>query len=399
MPEVRTKHNILIVHNRYLLPGGEDTVVENEKRLLEENGHKVFTYIRSNKLPWFRKALLPLTMFFDPFTFFAVRKIIRQKGIDIVHVHNTAHVIFPSVYYAARSRRVPVVQTIHNYRLSCPAGSFYRNGKICDVCTDNKLTRAIRHGCYRGSKLQTLAVVLNMKLHRAAGIYRDLNYITLSQFGKGILLRSAQVLPDHVFIKPNFTYASGDHPTVRDKQEPYYLFSGRLEEIKGVRLVAEAFRQMPGKRLKIAGDGPLMDEIRSMIRDNTVNNIELLGWVPHDEFRRLLRDSLALIICPQCQEPFSMLTIEAFAEHTPVIGGNIGNIPNLVKDKTNGILFQYDSAAGLMEAIGKFEACDRKELAENAFKNWEERYSPEENYRELARIYNDVQQSGTGHRN
>lgn len=393
MTEIPLKPNILIVHNHYKLPGGEDTVVENERRLLEENGHRVFLYTRSNNLSFSQKVLLPFTMLFNLRTWFDIRKLIRQNKIDIVHVHNTAHVISPAVYYAAKSLGVPVIQTIHNYRMNCPAGTLYRDRKICSICIDKGLSQAIKYGCCMGSKLRTLAIVLGMKLHRSTGIYRDLNYITLSRTGKEILLRSGQVRPDHVHIKANFTYTSHEHRTDQNSKEGYYLFAGRLEEMKGIRLLIEAFRQMPDKKLKIAGTGPLEEKIRRMIREKGLKNIELLGWVPREDMPDLMKNASALILCPQMRETFSMAAIEAFAEHTPVIGGNIENISRLVKHNINGILFQYDSAQSLMEAVMEFETRRGGDLAENAFKTWQEAYSPEQNYRELRDIYADALRS------
>ena len=396
MPEDRSKPNILIVHNRYQLPGGEDTVVENEKRLLEENGPQVFSYIRNPNLKGLRGALLPLTMFYNPKTFFDIRRIIRENHIDIVHVHNTAHVISPAVYYAAKSLGIPVVKTIHNYRMQCPAGTFYREGKICEVCKNNRFGTAIKHGCYRGSRLQTLAVVLNMKLHRAAGIFRDLYYIALSEFGKEHLLSFHQIDPEHVYVKPNFTFREGPEGMIPVKKRGYYLFSGRLEEIKGILLAVEAFRQMPDRKFVAAGEGPLMDGIRAFLKEEHIQNTELPGWIPHREMREKIRGAAALIACPQMYDVFPLTILEAFAEHTPVISGDIGNLKNIVKDKYNGIRFQYDSVQSLMDAIAEFEESDRETMAENAYRSWEENYSPEINYRTLRDIYTAILRSAHG---
>lgn len=385
-----SKPSVLIVHNHYQLPGGEDVAVENEKRLLEENGHRVFLYIRNNTLPLFQKLLLPSVMFFNPRTWFDIRKIIRENNIDIVHVHNTTHVISPAVYYAAKSCGVPIVQTIHNYRMICPAGTLFRDGRICESCSGGDFKPALRHHCYRGSRLQTAAVAANMKLHRSTGIYRKLNYIVLSEFGKEKLLTFDQILPEKVYIKPNFVYpGKGPDPASKHREE-YYLYAGRLEEIKGIRLLLEAFRRMPEKRLKIAGDGPLMDEIRTQVQSEKLKNIELLGWIPQDELKTLMRAAAALIICSQWYEAFSLLIIEAFAEHLPVIGGKIGNMQNLIKDKVNGLLFEYNSVQGLIDAVKAFEHCDREKLADNAHQTWLHDYSPDANYRMLSDIYGKI---------
>ena len=180
--------NILIVHNYYQIPGGEDTVVANEKKLLEDYGHKVILYSRNNselnQMPFFRKLGLPVTTVFNPRTYMDIRGIIKKRKIEIVHVHNTLNLISPSAYYAALSRDVPVVQTIHNFRMLCPGATFYRDGHICEDCVEKGLRCAVKYGCYRESRLQTLACVISMKLHRMTGIYKTLNYICLTDFNK-----------------------------------------------------------------------------------------------------------------------------------------------------------------------------------------------------------------------
>lgn len=210
------KKTVLIVHNYYQIPGGEDTVVANEKRLLEEHGHRVYLYTRNNseinQLSWLRKLCLPFTTIYNPRTARDIRRIIQKEGIDIVHVHNTLNLISPAVYYAAVRCGVPVVQTMHNFRLLCPGATFYRDGHICEDCLHHGLLCAVRHGCYRGSRLQTLICVISSWLHRATGIYGRINYICLTEFNRDKLLsineaRGKQMIsPDHVFIKPNFTF-------------------------------------------------------------------------------------------------------------------------------------------------------------------------------------------------
>lgn len=212
------KQNILIVHNHYQIPGGEDTVVTNEKRLLELNGHKVFTYYRNNSelknMPFYKKIFIPIITIFNPKTYLQVRKIIKREKIDIVHVHNTLSLISPSAYYAGFSCGIPVVQTVHNFRLICPSATLYRDGHICEDCLTVGLYCAVKHSCYRKSSIQTLVCVINTEIHRKLGTYYKLNYICLTAFNKEKLLqlnhgrRKDVICPERVFIKPNFTFNS-----------------------------------------------------------------------------------------------------------------------------------------------------------------------------------------------
>lgn len=207
---MRKKQKVLIVHNYYQIPGGEDTVVANERKLLGDHGHEVILYTRDNKemktMNLFRKLLLPFTTIYNPRTARDIKRIIRKQGVDIVHVHNTLNLVSPAVYYAALKCGVPVVQTVHNFRLLCPGAAFYRDGHICEDCVKKGLSCAIRHGCYRGSRLQTLICVVSTLIHRMTGIYGKINYICLTEFNKEKLIQLKQIDSKRVFIKPNFSY-------------------------------------------------------------------------------------------------------------------------------------------------------------------------------------------------
>ena len=254
------KQNILIVHNYYQIPGGEDTVVKNESQMLMDHGHKVVFYTRHNSeinsMSFPRKLLLPFIAVFNFRTFFEVKRIIREGKIDIVHVHNTLSLISPAVYYAAISSHVPVVQTVHNFRLLCPGATFYRDGHICEDCVSKGLGCAIRHKCYRNSYAQTLVCAVNMWIHRAAGLYKKINYICLTEFNKEKLLSFKQIRENQIFIKPNFAYEwkSNEHNT-SCAQRDFYLYYGRVEKIKGLDIIIKAFEQMPNLKLRIAGIG------------------------------------------------------------------------------------------------------------------------------------------------
>lgn len=201
---------ILLVHNYYQIPGGEDTVVANEYRLLEEHGHEVILYTRhNNELKSMRrtsKFFLPFTAIFNPKTYWEIKKIIKEQEIEIVHVHNTLTLISPAVYYASVKCGVPVVQTMHNFRLLCPRATFYRNGHICEDCISKGLRAAVRYSCYRGSKVQTMICVINTWIHRHTGILGKINYICLTEFNKEKLLHLKYIKKEKVFEKPNFTF-------------------------------------------------------------------------------------------------------------------------------------------------------------------------------------------------
>ena len=388
------KHKVLQVHNYYQLPGGEDTVVANEKRLLEKNGHQVIQYTRHNSelndLNVLQKLLLPFSTVFNLRTYREVKRIIREEKIDIVHVHNTLNLISPSVYYAAVSCGVPVVQTVHNFRLLCPSATFYRDGQICEACLEKGMGCALKHKCYRGSFVQTLACVVSTKIHRTTGIYKKLHYICLTEFNKEKLLHLKQLRPEQISIKPNFVEDS-QSAVPGEQRADRLVYVGRLEKLKGVHILLEAWKLLceDAPELLLCGTGPLDRWCADFIRENDLN-VTVKGFVPNEEVRRLIGTSRALILPTQCYETFPMTIVEAYAAGTPVITGNMGNAGNLVEEGVTGMHYAYGQPQALADAVTAFLAQSTAKWCENARETFERLYNPEANYAHLAEIYNVI---------
>ena len=185
-------YRILIVHNRYQIPGGEDTVVANEINMLRQHGHEVFYYERNNsemkEYNFLQKCALPFSSIYSFRTKQEIRQIIQKNRIDLVHVHNTFLMVSPSVYDAAGECNVPVVQTVHNFRFVCPNGLFFRDGRVCEECLHNGLQCAVKHSCYRGSKAQTAIVAMTLKRMRLSGVFKRIYLICLTAFNRQKLL-------------------------------------------------------------------------------------------------------------------------------------------------------------------------------------------------------------------
>ncbi|MBR4732768.1 MAG: glycosyltransferase family 4 protein [Lachnospiraceae bacterium] len=381
------KQNVLIVHNYYQIPGGEDTVVSNEKKMLEENGHKVFLYTRNNKeineYNVFQKIKLPFASIFSLKTYFEIKKIIKEQDIEIVHVHNTLSLISPSVFYACNRLHVPVVQTMHNFRLLCPNATFFYKGKICEDCLHGCKLISVKRKCYRNSATQTLCCVINNFVHGVTGIYKKIYFICLTEFNKNKLLNYKGIHEDRIFIKPNFT--SKPDVEVKEVKENFYLFVGRMEEIKGVRLLVKAFSLMPDKNVKVIGDGPLFEELKEECLNH--ENIQLLGRKNHDEVMHEMARAKALIITSQIYEGFPVIIPEAFSVKTPIIAGDVGNTTSLVQDGINGLKFKYDSAESLAETVTRFENINVSSIETINYNSYLENYTKEKNYMLLKAIY------------
>lgn len=408
VPQTKVPQTVLIIHNEYRIAGGEDTVAANEEKLLAEHGHRVIVYKRSNKeldnYTGIKKLLLPFTSVFSLRSYREVKKLIEDNYVDVVHVHNTLTLVSPSVYYAAFRCNVPVVQTMHNFRLLCPGGSFFMedegNGHICEQCVSKGLSCAVRNSCYRHSKAQTIVSAAVLKIHRMLGTYKKINFICLTEFNRYKLLmlnngRKKIINPARVYVKPNFTYdlaetmgkLSDTHGSISGR---YYVYVGRLEKLKGTELLVDAFAKLPDRKLVIMGSGPLEETLKKRIADNGYKNIVMAGRVTGEDYVKFLGGAQAVISSSQCYETFGMSIAESYSLSVPAIAGDIGNIGDIVKEGVTGIHFQYDSPDALIGAVKRFETMNRDGLAANARRYYEDNLTPQSNYDRLKAIYDDI---------
>ncbi len=386
------KQKILIVHNYYQIPGGEDTVVANEKKMLEKHGHKVLFHSRNNaelkQMSKFQKLFLPITTIFNPRTYKEIKKLIKSENIEIVHVHNTLNLISPAVYYAARAMHVPVVQTVHNFRLLCPGATFYRDGHICEDCMKNGLWCAVKHKCYRGSRTQTLACVISIWFHRMVGIYGKINYICLTEFNKSKLLELKQIKPEKVFVKPNFVVSKGSF-IPDESRENQFVFAGRLDKLKGIDILFEAWKKMgdAAPKLVVCGTGPMEECCKMFIQQNDVN-IEMLGFVSNAEVLKIIAKSKALVLPTQWYEGFPMSIVEAFSVGTPVVCSDFGNVGSVVVEGITGTKFESSSVNKVRQAVQRLQTYP--EIYKTTFKTYCDNYTQEQNYQQLRNIYGEL---------
>ncbi len=385
------KQKVLIVHNYYKIPGGEDSVVKNELKLLKDNGHSVFFYSRNNSeidsMSFFRRLLLPFGFIFNLKTYKDIRAIILKEGIDIIHVHNTLSLISPAVYYAADKCGVPVVQTVHNFRLVCPGATLFRDGHICEECIAGGLGVSVTHKCYRNSVLQTLICAVSTWIHRMLGIYGRLYYICLTGFNKKKLLEaniSGKKIfdPDRMYIKPNFVDLKYDAP----KKGSAYIYIGRLDLQKGLKVLLDAWKIMGDKapELFIYGKGPLEKECINYIKDNRINAL-YKGFVSNADAVHIIGGARAVILPTLWYEGYPMTIAEAIGLGTPVISSDIGNAGALIEEGVTGLKFQAGLPQSLVSAV--------KRMEENPFtvpESIRKSNSPDSNYVMLKEIYDEV---------
>jgi glycosyltransferase involved in cell wall biosynthesis len=387
--------NILLVHNAYQQWGGEDTVFEQELAMLRDAGHRVATYRRSNHEiedygPLNRLALVRETVWSETSRRDFARVLARQEP-DIVHVHNTFQVISPSIYWACYDAQVPVVQTLHNYRLFCPSGDFLRRGEVCEECVEHSLWRSVRYACYRHSRTQSAVVATMLAYHRHEQTWTRCidTYIALSEFARQKFI-AAGLPADRVVVKPNFVHPD---PGSQQSQGEYAIFVGRLSAEKGVQTLISAWvRLATSIPLVVVGDGPLYEDLRTQATERVLNCVVFKGRMPREATLEAIKRARFLILPSECYENFPLTIPEAYACGVPVIAAAIGALQELVEDEITGVKFRVGDAADLAEKVEWAWTHPERtsEMGRRARRTYEEKYTGKKNYLLLKSIYDRV---------
>ncbi len=387
---------ILIGHNHYKTPGGEDAVVTAEYSLLKDSGEDVFLYKRSNveldSHSIASKFKNVRQLGWSSETYRDLKTMIRRFQPDVVHFHNIFYVITPAAYFACRDEGVPVVQSQHNFRLVCSNGLLYRQNKVCEDCLNKSLWQGVYHGCYGNSRVLTAFIAGMLMDHWKKGTWQDRvdMYITASQFGRQKLIK-AGIDGAKIAVKPNFVYPD---PGVSEKSQRkgYALYIGRLNAEKGVNVLLEGWRSVPDFPLRIIGDGPLSDSLKDYARRHNMANVEFRGYVSQEEHDRSMREANFLIVPSVCYENFPRVVAEAFAYGVPVLASRLGSLEEIVEDKGNGMLFEAGSPSDLAQKahwlIG--HGNELEQMAARARATFEQKYSARQNYEQLMTIYRKV---------
>lgn len=381
---------ILIIHNHYLEKGGEDEVVSSEIKMLKDFGHSIIFYERSNKeivkLPFFKKLyFFANDIIWSQSVYKEVKEIVKKEKPDIAHIHNIFVSITPSVYDALSEENIPVVQTLHNYRLLCLNGLFYRDNKICQDCVKLNLIPSLIHRCYRKSFFLTLFLKRMLDFHFKKKTFQEKidTYIVLSEFSKK-KFTEADFPKDKIYVKPNFVDLKAEKRTMPGD---YTLFIGRLINYKGINILITAYQRLKGYQLKIIGGGPLFDKLKK--KTEKMNSIELLGRLSYEQTINYIKICKFLIVPSECYETFGRVIVEAFACGVPVVASNIGAIKEIVADGISGLLFNPGDIDDLSKKIKYLMGNNALiiSMGEEARRVYEEKYTSEKNYTILMEIY------------
>lgn len=329
-------------------------------------------------IPWSRRAQVEL------------EDVLKHENPDIVHIHN----IFPqfsiSICEVLRTHGLPFVHTLHDFRLFCANAFLFRDDHVCELCPSNTPFFCLKHACFQNSYTKSVPLYLMLKRIKKAlpELHPDL-FIALSTFAVNKFVEFG-IPKELIFIKPNFMddvqHSNGD-------KRQYCAFVGRIGVEKGIKALMECVDRISNTiKLKIAGDGPLFSEMRKTIEQKDNKNAEMLGLLDSETSKELITCARFLIMPSLCYEGFPMTLVEAMAAGTPVIASRIGALEYLVSDGKTGLLFEPGNAEDLANKVKWLwdhpDECRR--MGENARKEYEEKYTPEKNYKMLMDIYEKV---------
>lgn len=383
---------VLVAHNHYLLEGGEDQVYRNEIDLLQSNGVTVHsTSFDNESILSTNKVIIGLNTIWSVDSYRQISNLIRKVKPDLAHFHNTFPLLSPSVYYACHSQNVPVVQTLHNYRLLCPSALFLRNGQICEECVGKVFAwPGIRHKCYHNSHLATFSVAAMQACHRVVSTWQKQVdcYISMTEFMKKKLITGG-IPSEKIAVKPNFVFPDpGGKQSIGD----YAIFVGRLSAEKGTNILLDAWRNCSVIPLKVVGGGPELKKIQTYLLEQGLHEVELKGQVERSDVYSMMKNARFLLVPSVCYESFPLTIVEAFSNGLPVIASRLGAMVEIIEDGVTGILFSPGDTNDLTRKIKwAWHNPDRmREMGNNARQEFERKYTAKHNLNMLTDIYQKV---------
>jgi glycosyltransferase involved in cell wall biosynthesis len=379
---------VIVAHNRYQFSGGEDAVVRDEVAMLRQHGHCVELLELNNDIiegiPG--KLIASSSIFYSANSRKRLRNTICNFRPDILHVHNWFPLLSPSIIWEADAAGIAVVQTLHNYRMLCANALLYRNGSVCTDCLGKSLPiDGIVHGCYRDSRAGSAIVTAAYAFHRIIHTWDRVDlFIAVSDFEREILVRGG--LPtEKVVVKPNIVVSASRKEEIHTEDAALYV--GRLSPEKGIGTLLSAWNT--GKiqlRLKIVGDGPMIDEVRSCAASN--QRVEYLGSRPSDDVYGEMAKAKFLVCPSECYETFGRIVVEAFSQGTPVLAADIGCMRELVEEGVTGYSYSPGNVDALVAGTLNFPSGEEYErMRANCRKLYLNKYTSDINYPLLMDVY------------
>lgn len=384
---------ILVVHNRYrsAQPSGEDVIVDREVAGLRASGHVVDTYVReSDEIASFglaQKLALPGRVVWSPEDARRLSQLIEETAPQVVHVHNTFPLISPAAVGVARRHGVPVVATLHNFRLVCAAGTLVRDGTSCTTCVTRGPVAGLVHGCYRGSRVATLPVVAGTVAHRLRRTWTNEvdRLLVMTRFARDLLVRAG--LPaDRLVVKP---HGVDEAPQRRTGAGEGLLCAGRLSSEKGFDILLRAWAPEVGP-VTVIGDGPLRSELERSA-ETLGADVSFVGQLPHEEVRRRMAEARAVVVPSRAFETFGLSAVEAMSAGVPVVVPDHGALGEVVAGGRGGLSYRPGDHRDLRRALlAVKDPVAALELGASARALYEERYTMDRSLRALEATYEEL---------
>lgn len=381
---------ILLAHNYYRHPGGEDSVFAAEGKLLSNAGHQIQLYTTNNEAlhNFTTKLKTAWQVTYSSQSKHSFKRALRSFQPEVVHIHNFFPMMTPSIYDACDECGIPVVQTLHNYRMICPGELLLRHGKICETCIDSSPYWGAVYRCYQNSLLGSLAVARMISYHRKEQTWtrKVTKFIALTDFTRQKFIEGG--LPaEKIIVKPNCYAGFTGGEESKTRQRHGALFVGRLSKEKGVSTLLKASEKIKFP-LAIIGDGTLEKSVLSARN----KYISTKGWLQPHEVSKAMGEAAFLVMPSECYETFGLVVIEAFAHGLPVIASRLGAMAELVQDGVTGLHFTPGDAYDLAEKMQWLHDHPQQASAmgNNARKIYLKKYTPEKNYELLINIYTEA---------
>lgn len=400
---------ILSINKFFWQKGGSEAVFFGEKSLLESKGHTVvpFSMADDKNLPsgyseYFvnnidyatvggkAKLISAMNIIFSFEARKKMQQLLQKFTPDVAHFHIFQHQISPSVFGPLKKKKIPLVLTLHDLKPICPTYKMYSNDQVCEACKGGKFYNCFVKKCTKGSRFKSLINTIEMYLHYFLGYYQNVDrYIAVSEFYRDKMIEFG-FSPEQVVCIPNYIDAS---KFVRDyADEGYGLFFGRLSYEKGLDHLLEAAAQVPEVPIYIAGTGPSEEQLKQAVKQQNLKNIKFLGFVSGDELLDLIARASFTVTPSVWYENCPMSVLESLALQTPVIGAEIGGIPELVNHGQDGLTYAAGDSQALAGVIREImaDADTRQKMGKVGRDKIVSQFNEQAHYEKLMELYKDV---------
>ncbi len=399
---------IVNIGGHYRLRGGSDQYMLSLEKLLGEHGHDVIPFSAkndsnletayehyfpsgafTNERPW--KS--PFKLFYNSEAKKNLELLIEKEKPDLAHLHIYYGNLTVSILQALKKFKIPVVQTLHEYKLICPIYTLRRNNQFCTDCNGRNFYKAVTNRCKNGNIIRSGVLAAHSYFSRLGGDIKYIDhFIAVSEYQRQVIIDTGIISPSRISTIHNFIDADSNESRIASNGD-YFIYFGRLDESKGIMTLLSVFEKLPHIRLKLVGTGPMEVVIRDVLKSKNIQNIELTGFKKGDELLNEISGAVASILPSIWPETFGLTILESFAQKKPVIGSRIGGIQEIIVEDENGLLFDAGNEHDLKSKIElMFAERNSKaiEMGEKGFKDLKNKFGSNSHYQSILKIYNDL---------